>query len=109
MKLKILERLQKLGSDMFITDYAGDIVNLLVNKQKEYRFLYDAQADLYMICNAFDYIHSEMVEQAFKKVLLIAFINNIDIVKYNDKLRKDNNIQEIRIIILLKIKYDFLL
>lgn len=67
MKLKILERLQKLGSDMFITDYAGDIVNLLVNKQKEYRFLYDAQADLYMICNAFDYIHSEMVEQAFKK------------------------------------------
>jgi hypothetical protein len=65
MKLKILERLQKLDDDMFITDYAGDIVNLLVNKQKEYRFLYDAQADLYMICDAFDYIHMDMVEEAF--------------------------------------------
>lgn len=51
---------------MFITEYAGDIVNLLVNKPKAYRFLYDAQADLYMICDAWDYIHIEMVEQAFK-------------------------------------------
>lgn len=67
MKLKILERLQRLRSDMFITDYAGDIVNLLVNKQKEYRFLYDAQADLYMICDAFDYIHMDMVEEAFNE------------------------------------------
>jgi hypothetical protein len=60
------ERLQKLGSDMFITDYAGDIVNLLVNKPKAYRFLYDAQADLYMICDAWDYIHMDMMKQAFK-------------------------------------------
>lgn len=67
MKLKINERLQKLGSDMFITDYAGDIVNLLVNKPKAYRFLYDAQADLYMICDAWDYIHMDMVKQAFKE------------------------------------------
>ena len=65
MKLRINERLQKLGSDMFITDYAGDIVNLLVNKPKAYRFLYDAQADLYMICDAYDYIHLEMVSKAF--------------------------------------------
>ena len=74
MKLKIkesnntlTERLQKLGSDMFITDYAGDIVNLLVNKQKAYRFLYDAQADLYIICDAWDYIHFDMVRQAFRE------------------------------------------
>ena len=66
MKLRILERLQKLGSDMFITDYAGDIVNLLKNKPKEYRFLYDAQADLYMICDAWDHIHSEMMDKAFR-------------------------------------------
>ena len=73
MKLKILEsnyineRLQRLGSDMFITDYAGDIVNLLVNKPNAYRFLYDAQADLYMICDAWNYIHLDMVKQAFKE------------------------------------------
>lgn len=60
------ERLQKLGSDMFITDYAGDIVNLLVNKPKAYRFLYDAQADLYIICDAWDYIHFDMIRQAFR-------------------------------------------
>lgn len=51
---------------MFISNYAGDIVNLLVNKPKAYRFLYDAQADLYMICDAWDYIHMDMVKQAFK-------------------------------------------
>jgi hypothetical protein len=66
MKLKIREKLQKLGNDMFITDYAGDIAQLLANKPKQYRFLYDAQADLYMICDAWDYIHMDMMEQAFK-------------------------------------------
>lgn len=66
MKL-IYERLEKLGSDMFISNYAGDIVNLLVNKPKSYRFLYDVQADLYMICDAWKYIHLNMVEQAFKE------------------------------------------
>ena len=66
MKL-IYERLEKLGSDMFISNYAGDIVNLLVNKPKAYRFLYDAQADLYMICDAWDYIHLDMVRKAFRE------------------------------------------
>lgn len=61
------ERLERLGEDMFITDYAGDIVNLLVNKPQEYRFLYDAQADLYMICDAWDYIHLDMVAVAFRE------------------------------------------
>ena len=69
MKLKIKERLQKLSDDIFYTDYAGDIANLLANKPKEYRFLYDAQADLYMICPAFDYIHMDMMNKAFRSGL----------------------------------------
>ena len=48
-------------------------------------------------------------EQAFKKVLLIDLINKIVIVKYNEKSKKDKSIHDIKIIILLKIKYDFLL
>ena len=67
----LCERLQKLGGDIFYTDYAGDIVNLLVNKPKAYRFLYDAQADLYIICDAWDYIHSDMVHAAFDKGLYL--------------------------------------
>lgn len=69
MKLKIREKLQRLSGDMFYTDYAGDIVNLLVNKPKEYRFLYDAQADLYMICDAWEHIHMDMMNQAFRSGL----------------------------------------
>ena len=61
----LCERLKELGGDMFYTDYAGDIVNLLVNKPRAYRFLYDAQADLYIICDAWDYTHLDMVEEAF--------------------------------------------
>lgn len=80
MKLRIREGVKKLGSDMFITDYARDIVKLLVNKPKPYRFLYDAQADIYMICDAWDHIHSDMVVTAFENGW---YIDQKDFVRFS--------------------------
>ena len=67
MRLQIAEKLNKIESDIFITDYAKDIANLCSNKPKEYRLLYDAQLDAYMICPAWDYIHIDMINKAFRQ------------------------------------------
>lgn len=65
MELKIQEFLQRLGNgDIFLTDYDGDIANLLINKPKSYRILYNKHDDVYLIADAMDYIHAEMTEAA---------------------------------------------
>lgn len=65
MKLQIAESLKKLnGGDILLTDYSGDIVNLLVNKPKSYRIIYNKHDDVYLICDAMEYIHEEMTEIA---------------------------------------------
>ena len=65
MKLRIRESFQKLdGGDILLTDYAGDIANLLINKPKSYRILYNKHDDVYLIADAMNYIHEEMTEIA---------------------------------------------
>ena len=58
------ENLQKLQQDMWITDNPYDIKRLLMNKPKLYRILYDANLDIYMICDGERYIHYDMLVQA---------------------------------------------
>lgn len=49
IKLYIKEGLQKTEhKNLFITDYVGDIVNLLINKPMVYRIIYD-QIMIYML------------------------------------------------------------
>ena len=59
--LNINESLEQLEPDMFVTDYVGDIVNLLVNKPKQYRILWDYSTDVYVIGNANTYIHRNLL------------------------------------------------
>ena len=48
------ERLQKTSvSDIYVTNYAGDIVNLLLNKPKIYRICYFPKNDIYVIGDYF--------------------------------------------------------
>lgn len=53
----------------FITSSGNDIINLMKNKPKEYRIVYDSNLDLYMICDANDAIHQEMLEKAYNNGL----------------------------------------
>lgn len=62
---KIDESFQKLADDIFITDSVNDIYNLITNKPKFYRILYDSLIDKYMICDGNDYIHFDMLNKAF--------------------------------------------
>ena len=60
MKLHIKEGLKQVDSDMFITDYVGDVVNLFINKPKPYRVVYNKIGDIYGIGNAYKYIHGDI-------------------------------------------------
>lgn len=51
-------------SAVLLTDYAGDIVNLLVNKPKGYRIVYIPYDDVYLIADAKDYIHEYITQAA---------------------------------------------
>lgn len=62
------ERLEKMG-DCFCTTSAYDIVNLLKNKPKEYRILYDAKIGYYLIGEAEHFIHHQLMEKAFDEGL----------------------------------------
>lgn len=64
IKETIDERLEKMG-DCFCTTSAYDIVNLLKNKPKEYRILYDAKIGYYLIGEAEHFIHHQLMEKAF--------------------------------------------
>lgn len=72
------ERLQKLTSDMFITDNPTDIVNLFKNKPKPYRLVYDAMIDSYIICDAYEHIHSDMIKSAIKQYMYEEVSNTIE-------------------------------
>jgi hypothetical protein len=50
---------------MFITDYIGNIVDLIKNKTDTYRILYDSKIDKYIIANSYDYTHYEMLRKAY--------------------------------------------
>ena len=62
--IKILESFKKLD-DIIITDYAGDVLNLFLNKPKAYRVVYIPQDDLYVLGNAMNTVHMEIIKKAF--------------------------------------------
>ena len=63
---KLNESLEQLPNG-FITDSPYDVLNLLTNKSKPYRILYDANIDKYMIGDAWDTIHLKLLEEAIKQ------------------------------------------
>ena len=67
MKLRIQETLRELGNDTYITADPMDIVKKCSKGNQPYRILYDAQADLYMIGNAWEHIHQELLKFAFQQ------------------------------------------
>lgn len=64
---KLTERLQRLASNAFITDSPYQVRDLLMNKPKLYRILYDKNIDRYMIGDGNEVIHWELIEAAYKQ------------------------------------------
>lgn len=49
---------------ILLTDYVGDVVNLLINKPKPYRLCYLEYDDVWLIADAMTYLHEEMIEKS---------------------------------------------
>ena len=63
----IRESLHSVDDGILISDYVGNIVDLLDNKPKPYRILYDAQADLWIISDdVVNKMHFDLLQQAWK-------------------------------------------
>lgn len=61
---KLTESLQRLAPNAFITDSPYQIRDLLINKPKLYRILYDSNIDMYMIGDGQEVIHWDLIRAA---------------------------------------------
>ena len=61
----ILEESTERYNDMIFTDSPYTIRDYCVNRPDAYRILYDANIDLYMLCDASLHIHWDLIQQAF--------------------------------------------
>ena len=67
MKLRIKEGIKQIDSGIYITDYVGDVVNLLINKPKPYRLVWNKIDDVYGIGDAYKYIHGNIEDAMLKQ------------------------------------------
>ena len=63
---QITERLEELTTGVYATNSAFDVVNIMKNKPKAYRIIYDSNINYYFIGDAFNYIHIDLLEEAYK-------------------------------------------
>ena len=93
-KLHIKESLKELDNNLFITEYVGDMVNLLINKPKPYRIIYNDLDNVYIIADAISYIHPNMLRVAINQGWLPNTKeklehSNMDIIDYSMKFGKN--------------------
>ena len=79
---RVLEESTERYNDMIFTDSPYTIRDYCVNRPDAYRILYDANIDLYMLCDASLYIHWNLIQQAFN-------------LGYYSKLKNDEDLDPI--------------
>lgn len=65
IKEPLNEKLESIGSGIYCTDYVGNIADLLLNKPKAYRILYDSYFDIWCIADANTWTHDAMAKEMF--------------------------------------------
>lgn len=62
----IKEKMEVGDYGVVVTDYVGDVVNLLLHKPKIYRLCYDPNNDIYMLGSGMDLVHATLCTSAEK-------------------------------------------
>lgn len=63
MRLHIKESMKKLDNgNILLFDYVGNVVDLIRNKPKAYRIVYNKFDDVYLVADAAQYTHFDMTE-----------------------------------------------
>ena len=79
------ERLEEINSGIYATKSAYDIINWMKNKPKPYRIIYDSNINQYFIGDAFDYIHQDMLEEAFYSGFYPDMLSANEVDDYSNK------------------------
>lgn len=74
----ICERFEEVEPGIFFSDYVGDIVNLMLNKPKVYRGLYDSRFDCYALADANLIVHDDLVELLWDNGYVRQFMSEED-------------------------------
>lgn len=85
MKESVNERLEEINSGIYATKSAYDIINWMKNKPKPYRVIYDSNINQYFIGDAFDYIHQDMLEEAFYSGFYPDMLSANEVDDYSNK------------------------
>lgn len=78
---KLIESLEHINEDlmrkegMYVFHSPYSLVDFLKNQTKDIRILYDANLDLYFACNGGEYIHFDILKQAYKEGYYYKFID----------------------------------
>jgi len=79
------EKLEKLQDGIWATKYSSDIINWMKNKPKQYRVIYDKSINYYFVCDAFNYIHQDMIEEAYYQGFYPDMLSASDARDYADE------------------------
>ena len=66
LKQSLQEKFEELEDGIYATPSAYDILNTMKNKPKGYRVVYDKNIKTYFIGQAYNYIHQDLLEAAFR-------------------------------------------
>lgn len=78
------EKLEEIGTTMYATPSAFDVINLMKNKGKPYRVVYDTNLRYYFIGDAYNYIHQDLLEGAFRNGFYPDMVSEGEIMDYTD-------------------------
>ena len=80
----IMERFEEIESQIFATNSVYDVINILKNKPKSYRVVFDKKLNYYFIGDARNYIHLDLLEAAFRSGFYPEFYSEAEMQDYMD-------------------------
>lgn len=86
------EKLEELEQGMYATQSAYDILNLMKNKPKAYRIVFDTNNKYYFIGDAYNYIHQDILEAAYNAAFYPEFYDVGEVRDYIDESMFNGNL-----------------
>lgn len=81
-KKPLEERLEEIETGIYATQSAYDILNLMKNKGKPYRFVYDKNIRMYFIGDAYNFVHTNLLEAAYQSGFYPDILSMGDVENY---------------------------
>ena len=84
-KIELSESFEELEIGIWTTTSAYDVLNWMKNKPKAYRVVYDKNIRQYFIGDAYDWIHQDMLEAAYRSGFYPEMFSEGEVRNYIDE------------------------